>query len=98
MKDTEILSFQEAQAWLEELTNKNGDSVRPHLILGNGFSIAYNHDRFSYTALRQEAETQQLIGKIALGLFAALGTQDFEQVIKTMTDAALGLLAKRRVR
>lgn len=91
MTDIEVMTFQQAQAWLEELTNKKGESVTPHLILGNGFSIAYNRDRFSYTALRQEAEAQHLIGKVALGLFAAMETQDFEQVIKTMTDAALGL-------
>jgi hypothetical protein len=70
---TELLSFQEA------LQETEGESRR-HLLLGNGFSIAWNRDAFSYESLRSKAD---LAGLSCDGdqLFDALGTNDFEIVI-----------------
>src|SRR4051812_26647015 len=86
----ELPSFEEAFAWLSEVQVTR---PQPQLLLGNGFSIAYAPNRFSYTALRTQAEKEGLQGPLALHLFHELNTQDFEIVIKTLEDAATGLHA-----
>jgi hypothetical protein len=57
-----------------------------HLLLGNGFSIALKPDIFSYGSLYQNADFSKIphVPK----LFEALGTQDFEIVIRQIQDAA----------
>lgn len=86
-----LVTYQEAMSWLQELKKKSGDSIVPHLLLGNGFSIAFDYHRFSYSALRTQAEHKGLIGELSTHLFDRLQTQDFELVIKTLQDAALAL-------
>jgi uncharacterized protein DUF4917 len=86
----ELTNFEEAFAWLSEV---KAAKPTPRLLLGNGFSIAYAPSRFSYTALRNQAEDEGLLGPLALHLFHKLNTQDFEIVIKTLEDAARGLEA-----
>src|SRR6185503_1511153 len=89
---TSIMTFEEAFEWLSQLPpSKAGNRVKQHLLLGNGFSIAFDVSRFSYTALRQEAEKKDLIGPLALRMFTLLGTQDFEIVIRSLLDAAKAL-------
>lgn len=86
-----LSTYPEALAWLCEIKKNNGDNVTPHLLLGNGFSISFDYDRFSYSALRTQAEKDGLIGELATHLFDRLETMDFELVIKTLQDAALAL-------
>jgi len=59
------------------------------LLLGNGFSMSYAPDMFSYNALHKFVET---IGNPLLSaLFKIVDTHDFEQVMKQLdTFAALG--------
>lgn len=57
-----------------------------HLLLGNGFSIACRPKIFTYGSLFEQADftsTPHL-----KSVFAALDTTDFEQVIKTLEEAA----------
>ena len=57
-----------------------------HLLLGNGFSIALRPDIFTYGSLYENADFSA--APHVKKLFEALGTQDFEVVIKHLQDAA----------
>lgn len=78
-EDVDIVSFEQAMARVADLGNK-------HLVLGNGFSISLKPDIFTYGSLLESAD----FGKAphVKALFAAIGTQDFEFVIKHLIDAA----------
>jgi hypothetical protein len=92
-----VISFDAAL----KLSNQYG---KRHLLLGNGFSIACKPDIFSYTSLFVEAKKK--MSKELVAVFAAIQTQDFERVIRSLLDAAsiLGvylpkdLLSKRRLK
>lgn len=73
-------TFQQA---IEEAQSYN----RRHLLLGNGFSIACRPKIFTYGRLYEQADFTKIspTAKIA---FEALGTQDFERVIKALRDSA----------
>jgi hypothetical protein len=86
-----ILTFEDAYDFVGAVRNRKGDRIVPHLLLGNGFSINYDPARFSYGALRAQAEARGLIGPLALRLFHSLHTQDFELVIRGLADAATSL-------
>jgi hypothetical protein len=75
--------------WLEQAPPvRAGKTARLHLLLGNGFSIAYSFDKFSYSGLLDHAETEGYIGPISQVFFRQLGTQDFELVVKKLQDGA----------
>lgn len=74
----EILTFEKAISLI------NG--TKPHLLLGNGFSIACRPDIFVYNKLFERADFSAL-SKSARMSFDALGTTDFEKVIKALRDA-----------
>jgi hypothetical protein len=57
-----------------------------HLLLGNGFSIACKPDIFSYGSLFGEA--QKTMSKELAAIFAAMNTQDFEEVIRALQNTA----------
>lgn len=59
---------------------------KKHLLLGNGFSIACKPDIFSYGSLFEEAK--KTMSKELAAIFAAMGTQDFEEVIRALQNAA----------
>lgn len=63
-----------------------------HLLLGNGFSIACRPSIFLYGKLYENADFSKLSPTAKLA-FEALGTQDFERVIKALRDAERILLA-----
>lgn len=75
----DVLSYDAAMATVSSCKKK-------HLLLGNGFSIALKRDIFSYVSLYQNAEFDA--APHVKKLFDALGTQDFEIVIKHLHDAA----------
>lgn len=60
---------------------------RRHLLLGNGFSIACRPGIFRYERLFEQADFAAL-GESARLAFSALGSSDFERVIKALRDAA----------
>lgn len=78
MKPT-ILTFEQA------LDRSNTDS--PHLLLGNGFSIACRSDIFTYDALFDNADFEDL-STHAREAFDALGTTDFEAVMQALERAS----------
>jgi hypothetical protein len=73
-----LLTFEEA------LTDSHRLSRR-HVLLGNGFSIACRPDIFLYGKLYEQADFSKL-SPTAKKAFEALGTQDFERVIKALRD------------
>lgn len=66
---------------------------KKHLLLGNGFSIAFKADIFSYSSLYDECIRQKGISNHAIKLFEKIGTTDFEAVIKSLNNAAIVLSA-----
>ena len=74
-----LLTFQQAMAEAKRFN-------RCHALLGNGFSIACRPDIFLYGKLYENADFSKL-SPTAKFAFEALGTQDFERVIKALRDA-----------
>jgi hypothetical protein len=74
-----VLSFERA---MRRISNAN----KKHLLLGNGFSIALKPDIFNYASLYENADFSEAPHLPAL--FEALGTKDFEIVIRHLQDAA----------
>jgi hypothetical protein len=60
---------------------------RRHVLLGNGFGIACRPNIFAYGKLFEQADFSK-ISATAKNAFMALGTQDFERVIKALRDAS----------
>lgn len=73
-----LLTFDEALA-------ESPRTSRRHVLLGNGFSIACRPDIFLYGKLFEQADFSKL-SPTARNAFSALGTQDFERVIKALRD------------
>jgi len=71
-------SYSEVIAYLSKKKRKK------HLLLGNGFSMAYDHEIFSYNALSKFIETtgDELVNK----LFEKLKTKNFESVMQQLDD------------
>lgn len=74
-----LISFADALKAAEQYGKK-------HLLLGNGFSIACNPNIFAYGSLFEEAK--KTMSKELAAIFAAMGTQDFEEVIRALQHAA----------
>lgn len=62
---------------------------KPHLLLGNGFSISYDKDRFSFTSLLDSAVSSGIIekGSELYLLFQKLNTADFESVMRLLDES-----------
>lgn len=75
-----LLSFAEA-------LKESAQHSRRHALLGNGFSIACRPGIFAYGKLYEQADFSK-VSATAKHAFEALGTQDFEKVIKLLRDAA----------
>lgn len=62
----------------------------PHLLVGNGFSIAYDSKRFSFTTLLESAVHDGIIDANSeiYKVFVRLETSDFESVMKAMENSA----------
>ncbi len=69
----------------EALADSNG--MTKNLLLGNGFSIACYPDIFQYASLFDEADFASVPN--ARELFAAIGTYDFERMIRALEEASL---------
>lgn len=84
--EEEILNYDEIKQNILEKT-EIGDRL---LLLGNGFSIAYSKDRFSFTSLLERAVEKNVIkenGNIHQ-VFKQINTKDFEFIIKTLEDSS----------
>jgi len=69
----------------DEVLQETKDDKR-FLLLGNGFSMAYNHERFSFTSLLQSAVDKGLINidSPVYRIFQVFDTKDFEEVVKLL--------------
>jgi hypothetical protein len=73
-------SFEAAMEWAaEEVTE-----AKVALLLGNGFSIAYDSTLFTYTALATRAQDENLLPPIALKVMTESGRADFESVMRQL--------------
>ncbi len=70
----------------EEVLNQ---THKPFLLLGNGFSMAYDHKRFSFTTLLESAITEGIISENSeiYKVFQKLETADFESVMRILEDS-----------
>jgi hypothetical protein len=76
----EVLTFEQALA-------DSNDCAKRNLLLGNGFSIACEPNIFHYGSLFEQADFSRL--PEARLAFEALGTQDFEIVIRALENGSL---------
>ena len=72
----------------EEVLEATKENKR-FLLLGNGFSMAYNYERFSFTSLFQSAVDKGLINQKSpmYEIFKDFETTDFEEIIKNLEIA-----------
>ena len=82
-----LYDFDTAYEWASQAPTRAKDK-KPHLLLGNGFSIAYNPSIFSYNALLQHITNKNSITPTAKALFKKLQTSDFETVINYLSITA----------
>lgn len=77
-----LLTYEEVLELTEEHTR--------NLLLGNGFSIAFDINRFSFTNLLQSAVENSIIEKDSelYTIFKSLGTSDFENVIRLLESSS----------
>lgn len=82
---TNLLSY-------DEVLNKTNDNKR-FLLLGNGFSMSYNYERFSFTSLLESAVDKGLISKDSpiYAVFKTFDTKDFEEVVKLLETSVVVL-------
>jgi hypothetical protein len=78
--NVEVLLFDDA---IKAAAGRN----KPHLLLGNGFSIACRPDIFRYDKLFAQANFTNL-SPSAQAAFVALNTTDFERVIRALRSTA----------
>jgi SAM-dependent methyltransferase len=82
------LTFQEALKKAQDYqTSKDS---QPHLLLGNGFSIAWSPNIFSYDNLLKQADSKMDFDNLSPAVrkaFDMLNTSDFEVIIKLLKDA-----------
>lgn len=78
-----VMTYGQAHSWL-----MNGGTTKPHLLLGNGFSMAYDRDRFSYSALADQAEAEGLLPASAQQLMEVTGSRDFEAALRQLEATA----------
>lgn len=76
MKQPKILTFQECLQISEQATGNR------HLMLGNGFSCSLFPNIFNYKALAERINSNQV-----KSLFSVLKTNDFEDVMRRITNA-----------
>jgi len=88
MSKVKILSFEDALNDTEQYRTQKGNLTR-HLLTGNGFSMAYDPKRFSYSALFDVAS--QALPLDVQQMFTALEVKDFELVMRMYQDAAVVL-------
>lgn len=78
MKYDQIQSYEDAIKYLKKSKRKK------HLLLGNGFSMAYDHTIFSYNALYEFIEN--LDNELLSKLFNIINTKNFELVMQQLDN------------
>ena len=84
---TNIMNFSDV---LKE--TQRSSQNKPALLLGNGFSIAFNKNVFSYKNLYEQAQKRGLVNKLSSSipeLFESVNTFDFEYIMQVLTHFTL---------
>lgn len=81
MPDESLKTYQEVIDYLKEKRKKD-KKRRINLLFGNGFSMAFNPDIFSYNALSNYV--QNIKDKTAKEIFDIVGTTNFEEVMRNL--------------
>lgn len=84
---TEIGSYNSALEWAAKAGGKQ------HVLLGNGFSMAFDPSIFGYAALAARAGDKSLLSPGVVQLMARLGTSDFEAAMRQLEAATVVLIA-----
>lgn len=71
----------------QEVIEQSNNYKKRHLLLGNGFSIAYKYDIFTYNSLLEETDFSQI--PEVLEVFKKLNVIDFEAIIKALEQSSL---------
>lgn len=72
------------QSYLDVLTHLEKQKRSKHLLLGNGFSVAYDANIFSYNALHDFISNSK--DELLISLFAAIKTKNFELIMEQLTN------------
>lgn len=78
------LKFEELRTYDEVLSYLESRNREKHLLLGNGFSMAYDQEIFSYNALYDFIE--KLDDPTLSKLFKVVNTKNFEQVMRQLDN------------
>ncbi len=78
------LEFDNIQSYQEVIDSLEKKKRQKHLLIGNGFSMAYDHKIFSYNALYDFVNNQQ--DENLKKLFSAIRTQNFELIMQQLDD------------
>lgn len=74
----------EVKSYDEVINYLHKKNRTPHLLLGNGFSMAYDHEIFSYNALYRFIEDQK--DPLITSLFKVVQTKNFELVMRQLSN------------
>lgn len=78
------LKFEELRSYSDVLKDLAQKKRQKHLLMGNGFSMAYNSEIFSYNALYNFID--ELNNPILTKLFAVINTKNFELVMQQLDN------------
>lgn len=81
MNFTHIMDFSEV------LKETSLSSKKPTLLVGNGFSIAFNKSIFTYKSLYEQAQEKGIVNKLSSSipkLFESVNTFDFEYIMQVL--------------
>ncbi|MBY5959605.1 DUF4917 family protein [Membranicola marinus] len=78
------LKFEDLPNYESVLVKLNERNYPKHLLMGNGFSMAYDHQIFSYNALYDFIE--DIEDPILSKLFEIINTKNFEQVMRQLDN------------
>lgn len=83
--ETKIVASRDSLPTFEQALSQTGPKRK--LLLGNGFSIAWRRDIFSYGSLYDRADFSRVSAE-AQKAFDTLGTRDFEIIMRRLRDSA----------
>jgi hypothetical protein len=78
------MNFNELYSYDQVIADLNGKRRKKHLLFGNGFSMAYDRDIFSYNALSKFIEDSK--DPIVQLLFQKLNTKNFELIMQQLDN------------
>lgn len=84
MAKLQDISFDNIPSYGEVIKYLDKNKRQAHLLVGNGFSIAYDHKIFSYNALYDFIE--DLNDPVLSKLFEVINTKNFEQVMRELDN------------